>query len=296
MSFINNLSVFITRIHRDDANEEFISKMFYEQEIASVRRIDFIKRYDKGTGKGTGRVYYQANIYFHFWFKNQIAYNIQRRILDGTHARIVYEDPWYWILLENKKPMTEMELMINERLDALAANAKRTNRQVTRMSQQLSELETTLQTTVEHVEKLKKQEIKPNTHTKFIYFEEPAVNIVQIKSLCGAEATATKCAEQVLAEADAETEAEETATKCAEQVLAEVETVTASEWDDYYNEVDRYYNEQIEHESTFSTWNCLPKNLRERKCDGCYLLDQGLGGENQQGHLCLESSDDYEFM
>ena len=56
------------------------------------------------------------------------------------------------------------------------------------------------------------------------------------------------------------------------------------------------YNEQIEHESTFSTWNCLPKNLRERKCDGCYLLDQGLGGENQQGHLCLESSDDYEFM
>ena len=91
MSFIQNLSVYIPRIHRDDANSEFIARMFYEQEIASVRRIDFNKCHDKGTGAGAdaGRVYYQAKIYFHFWFKNQIAYNIQRRIVDGTHARVV---------------------------------------------------------------------------------------------------------------------------------------------------------------------------------------------------------------
>ena len=286
MSFIQNLSVFIGRIHRDDANVDFIAKIFYEQEIASVRRIDFIECRDKGTE----RVYYQAKLYFHFWFKNQTAYNVQRRIIDGTHARVVYEDPWYWVLLKNKNPMTEMELVINERLDALAANAIQTNRYMNRMRQQMSDLQTAMQAAEDRIAQMKKQEIKPNTHIRFCYFEEPAnaekenLEMDKIKSLCAA--------------ADA---AEKTATKCAEQVLHEEDV---DEWDDYYDEVDRYYNEQVHYENTqwnntvqqIPQWNCLPTSLRERNCNGCYLLDQGMGGENQEGHSCLDPNDDFEIM
>ena len=118
MSFIKNLSVFITRIHREDANVDYIKRIFYEQEIAYVRRIDFIKRHD-------GNVpYYQAKIYFHYWFKNQVAYNLQQRILaPGNYGgRVVYADPWYWIVLKNNNPMTEMELCVNERLEKLEKN------------------------------------------------------------------------------------------------------------------------------------------------------------------------------
>lgn len=285
MSFIQNLSVYIPRIHRDDANSEFIARTFYEQEIASVRRVDFNKCHDKGTGTDAGRVYYQAKIYFHFWFKNQIAYNIQRRIVDGTHARVVYADPWYWILLENKNPLTELELVVNERLDALAANAVRTSWQAAQINwqteqinlqmQQIAQLQEAVQA---NTEQLKKRVIQPNTHIRFCYPDE--------------EPTA----------ACANADAEKTATECAEQVLYEpvTEPVTDDdEWDDYYDEVDRYYHEQTQHEQTLwavpiSSWNRLPTSLRERNCEGCYLLDQGTGGENQEGHSCLEG--DFEIM
>jgi hypothetical protein len=128
---------------------------------------------------------------------------------------------------------------------------------------------------------LKKRVIQPNTHIRFCYMDEEPSAVVE-------------------AEANADADAEKTATECAEQVLADDdENENENEWDDYYNEVDRYYHEQTQHEQTLwavplSSWNCLPNSLRERNCEGCYLLDQGMGGENQEGHSCLEG--DFELL
>jgi hypothetical protein len=201
MSFIQNLSVFITRIHRDDANEDYIKQVFYDQEIAHVRRIDFIKRRDKSAD---GHVYYQAKVYFHYWFKNQVAYNLQQRILTpGNYGgRVVYADPWYWIVLKNCNPMTEMELCVNERLEEMEKNMKRVKRHV-------SELQTDV-ATLKEKEKLH----KPNTHIKYYYFEEPAA------------AAAAAAANSNMAE--------ETAIACAEAVLDE--RSTTPEWDEYQNQ------------------------------------------------------------
>lgn len=182
MSFIKNLSVFITRIHRDDANEEYIKRVFYEQEIAHVRRIDFIKRRDTGEHKRT--VYYQAKIYFHYWFKNEIAYNLQQRILNPNNygGRVVYADPWYWIVLKNKNPMTEMELCVNERLEDLEYRMKKQTRK-------MADIET-------NVEKLMKQ--PSNTHIRYMYADDVMPVSTNYEKL--AEETAKECAEAVLAE------------------------------------------------------------------------------------------------
>jgi hypothetical protein len=244
MSFIKNLPVFITRIHRDDANEDYIKSVFYEQEIAHVRRVDFTKRRDKSDG---GHVYYQAKVYFHYWFKNQIAYNLQQRILTpGNYGgRVVYADPWYWIVLKNNNPMTEMELCVNERLEEMEKNMKRVKRQV-------SELQTDVTTLKE-----KEKAHKSNTHIKYYYFEEPAVsanvNVAQMKRLaCDAPAGDTAAAYEIISD----TEAEQTATVCAEAVLEE--RSTTPEWEE-----------------------------QARVCYGCSLLAAGSGGENQLQHECL---------
>ena len=187
--------------------------------------------------------------------------------------------------------MTELELVVNERLDALAANAVRTSWQAAQINwqteqinwqmQQIAELQEAVQANTEQLKK--RMMIQPNTHIRFCYPDETA-------------RTNTK------AEAEASADAEKTATECAEQVLYEpvTEPVTDDdEWDDYYDEVDRYYHEQTQHEQTLwtvpiSSWTRLPTSLRERNCEGCYLLDQGTGGENQEGHSCLEG--DFEIM
>jgi heat shock protein HspQ len=50
-----------------------------------------------------GIVYNAAYIHFEYWYTNVVALNFQSRVLDITkEARLMYEDPWYWIVLENK--------------------------------------------------------------------------------------------------------------------------------------------------------------------------------------------------
>ena len=211
MSFIQNLSVFITRIHRDDANEDYIKQVFYDQEIAHVRRIDFTKRRDKSAD---GHVYYQAKVYFHYWFKNQIAYNLQQRILmPGNYGgRVVYADPWYWIVLKNCNPMTEMELCINERLEEMEKNMYK---RMKRLDRHVSVLQTDVDTLKE-----KEKAHKPNTHIKYYYFEEPAPAPAPAHS----NGARVDCATE-------EEEAEQTAIACAEAVLDE--RSTTPEWEEY---------------------------------------------------------------
>jgi hypothetical protein len=42
-------------------------------------------------------------VHFEYWYNSSVARNFQERVLNpNKEARIVYEDPWYWIVLENK--------------------------------------------------------------------------------------------------------------------------------------------------------------------------------------------------
>lgn len=280
MSFIQNLSVFIPRIHREDANEAFIKRVFYEQEIACVRRIDFLKCRDSG-GNRKGNTYYQAKLYFHYWFKNQIAYNIQQRVLnpDNSGARVIYADPWYWMILKTINPMTEMELCVNERLEYLSARSKKAKAIQYDMQTQLAvftEQMASLQTDVDRLKEQAKTKIPQNTHIRFCYFEEPSaeetMNVSTIKNVL----------------------TEETATECAEAVLQEP---TTPEWNDYYDQLDTAKEDSDDYEKLYPTWNVqLQTQPKEAYCEGCELWDQGLGGENQVGHTCNEPTNEFEIL
>lgn len=204
MVFIRNLSVYIPRIHEADANEDFIKHIFFSQEIASVRRIDFSKC------MANGKVYYNAKIHFHFWFKNQIAYNIQQRILlsETSGARIVYDDPWYWIVLQNKKPMSEIELAINERLEYVEKNIYKQIKNNKKVKKQIKHLSTQLNQQNQFLDSLHRE--------VYLIIQQNQQQNQQQNDEEATKETAQSCSELVLKD-----KTPEIRTKCLEVILEE---------------------------------------------------------------------------
>jgi hypothetical protein len=97
MSSINNMSLYIPHIF-DNFTKDYVASVFEKCLIGKVEHIDFISKLGKD-----GKTYNAAYIHFEYWFENSTAERFQERILDGKkEARLVYDDPWYWIVLENK--------------------------------------------------------------------------------------------------------------------------------------------------------------------------------------------------
>jgi hypothetical protein len=97
MSSINNMSLYIPHIF-DNFTKDFVASVFEKCLIGKVEHIDFISKLGKD-----GKTYNAAYIHFEYWFENSTASRFQERILDEKkEARLVYDDPWYWIVLENK--------------------------------------------------------------------------------------------------------------------------------------------------------------------------------------------------
>jgi hypothetical protein len=76
---------------------ERVSRVFSSNLIGDVKRVDFVPKTDKN-----GNMYNSAYIHFHSWCNSITVSNLQTRVLDpNREARIVYDDPWYWIILPN---------------------------------------------------------------------------------------------------------------------------------------------------------------------------------------------------
>lgn len=96
MTFNTSLSLYIPHIF-GNYTKEYVAKVFDELNIGKVKYIDFVQKMSNGT------VYNAAYIHFEHWYTNVVARHFQSRVLDTTkEARLMYEDPWYWIVLENK--------------------------------------------------------------------------------------------------------------------------------------------------------------------------------------------------
>jgi hypothetical protein len=96
MPAIKNISLYIPHIFANyTANQ--VSNIFESQEIGKVKRVDLIERMGKDN-----KVYNAAYIHFDRWYNNTIAKSFQERVLSSDReARIMYDEPWYWIVLPN---------------------------------------------------------------------------------------------------------------------------------------------------------------------------------------------------
>lgn len=97
MSSIKNISLFIPHVYANYTREK-VMEVFDAMLIGKVKNVDFVQKMGSD-----GKPYNAAYIHFHEWYDNIAAHNFQSRVLNpDKEARVMYDDPWYWIVLENK--------------------------------------------------------------------------------------------------------------------------------------------------------------------------------------------------
>lgn len=96
-----SLSLMIPRVFPQWIDEQKIIDVFHKQQIGRVYKVSIIRMPDS---KKRRYPIYQAFVYFSAWYDNDIAYHFQQRIFGPrAQARVVYDDPWYWVAFENTK-------------------------------------------------------------------------------------------------------------------------------------------------------------------------------------------------
>ena len=115
-SQIANISLYIPHVFAN-ISKKTVAETFEDLRIGNVKRVDFV--YKKGSNGDFNAVY----IHFNHWYDNVAARNFQERVINPSmEARIVYDEPWYWIVLENKtkkvdstkrKPRVNLEALAN---------------------------------------------------------------------------------------------------------------------------------------------------------------------------------------
>ena len=92
-----NLSLFIPRVFVNISWQK-IAHIFHSLRIGKVKQIDFVRKRSHD-----GKPYNAVFVHFEHWYDNTAARNFQAKVRDPSEeARLVYDEPWYWVVLENK--------------------------------------------------------------------------------------------------------------------------------------------------------------------------------------------------
>jgi ribosomal protein L23 len=75
-----------------------IAQLFEKLFLARIKGIDLVTKIGKD-----GKPYNSAYIHIDYWFDTSAAKHFQEKIRsDAKEALLVYDEPWYWIVNENK--------------------------------------------------------------------------------------------------------------------------------------------------------------------------------------------------
>jgi hypothetical protein len=97
MSAIKNISLFIPHVYANFTSAE-VFDIIQDQGFGEVKNVDFVAKIGSD-----GKPYNAVYIHFYHWYDNIVAHNFQERVLNPSkEARIMYDDPWYWLVLQNK--------------------------------------------------------------------------------------------------------------------------------------------------------------------------------------------------
>lgn len=91
------MSIYIPHVF-SNITEDRIMRVFDSLSLGKVKHIDFVEKMSK-----YGTVYNAAYIHFECWYDTVTSQTFQERVRNpDKEARLVYDEPWYWIVLENQ--------------------------------------------------------------------------------------------------------------------------------------------------------------------------------------------------
>ena len=103
------MSVYIPHVFLNVSEDEII-KVFEHAKIAMIKNVDLVYKVGK-------TAHYSAFVHIDLWYDTQESVKFRERILNpNEEARIVYQDPWYWIVLPNtavKRDFSQPKIRIN---------------------------------------------------------------------------------------------------------------------------------------------------------------------------------------
>ena len=115
-SSFSNISLYIPHVFAN-ISKKVVADTFDNLRIGNVKRVDFVHK------RNASGEYNAVYIHFNYWHDNVAARNFQERVLNpNMEARIVYDEPWYWVVLANKaqkadstkrKPRLDVEALSN---------------------------------------------------------------------------------------------------------------------------------------------------------------------------------------
>jgi hypothetical protein len=259
-AFNNTMVIYIPRMNMFWGTKEKVKEVFLKQNIGKVSRVDIVKKRvtkeRKRERKHVGGDYVRsAHVYFTTWFDTESNRNLQARIMDPEkEARVVIDDPWYWLLLESNRNHDEERLQRTESLINTTMNL------VNIVNNKNKETKAQLSKQNEAIQHLQDFCITQGLEIPFWDTRNPPAEEVSSMEALAAN-TAAKAAEYVLngeyEDDDEEVslmEAESTATSVAEYVLNE------------YDEDRHFYpiiNEPAVYERTYSAGDIMPFRDRE---------------------------------
>lgn len=90
------MSLFIPHVFIN-FDKQYIANVFERMCFGKIKNVDLVSKIDKN-----GNVYNAAYVHFDYWYSTVYTENFQARLLDPQkEARVMHDDPWYWVVLEN---------------------------------------------------------------------------------------------------------------------------------------------------------------------------------------------------
>lgn len=87
-----NISICIPRVDKY-FNQTRILSILNRYKLGIIKEIKIIKNKKKNNN-----IIY---IYFSSWYDNEYVNNIKKKIMEGESVKIMYDEPWFWILVLN---------------------------------------------------------------------------------------------------------------------------------------------------------------------------------------------------
>jgi hypothetical protein len=154
--FNPQLVLYIPRMNTYWASPEKITEVFHKQNIGIVSRVEIIKkkvpkeRKEQRKHLDGGNYIRSAHVYFTTWHDTTANRNLQTRILDPKlEGRLVFDDPWYWLLIESNRNKDESRLRhielvvddLNEQMNTIRQKEEETKAVLYRQNEAIQRLQ-----------------------------------------------------------------------------------------------------------------------------------------------------------
>lgn len=84
----------------ENISPDYVSQIITKLNIGITGRVDVVPRDISNGGKPSNMMF----IHMREWFTNTAAQNLRNKILRGEEGRIVYDDPWHWVIVQARNP------------------------------------------------------------------------------------------------------------------------------------------------------------------------------------------------